>query len=191
MHSFFAYTNLTDPGLHLWREGTSLKLYLRPVSAPTGSGWVEFQCDLDAATSEQVRFMLFSFKDDDSPGKFEKDAHQREVPRLESGQFPAAVWFAQDASRVVVQDPRVNTQNSLRVHLISQSRFRPGEMYLWYPVTGDHRRVAQTGMDDLGPIFEIDLQPQERSFFNFKFIRQKDVGFEDFFLLLTSWGDCS
>jgi hypothetical protein len=73
MHSFFAYTNVVKPGLHLWREGTSVRLFLHPVSTPAGPGWVEFQCDLNPTTSEQVRFMLFSFKGDGSPGEFEKD----------------------------------------------------------------------------------------------------------------------
>ena len=53
-------------------------------------------------------------------------------------------------------------------------------MYLWDPVTGDHRRIAQTGLDRLGPVFDIALQPPERSFFNFKFIRQQDGAFTEF-----------
>src|SRR4051794_23298936 len=109
MHSFFAYTSLQNPGLHLWREGTSVKLSLHPVASPSALGWVEFQCDLNAATSEQVRFMLFTFNDDGSPGKFEKDDFQRQLPRLASGAFPDAVWFADGASRVALNDPRLNT----------------------------------------------------------------------------------
>jgi len=53
MHSFFAYTNLTRPGLHLWREGTPVKLYLHPVNAPAGPGWVEFHCELNPAMSQE------------------------------------------------------------------------------------------------------------------------------------------
>lgn len=180
MHRFFAYTSLTRPGLHLWREGTPLTFNLSPHAAPDGSGWVEFQCELNAAVSEQVRFMLFAYQDDGSPGTFEPDDHQRELSRLASGEFPDAVWFAQGASRVVDRNPRLNSQSDLRVHLISQSRFRPGEMYIWDPVRGQNRRIPQSGLDELGPVFDVALEPQERSFFSFKFIRQQDGAFTEF-----------
>ena len=180
MNSFFVYTNLARPGLHLWREGTSIKLFLHPVSAPAGPGWVEFQCDLNPATSQKVRFMLFSFQENGSPGEFEIDAFQRELPRLPSGEFPNAAWFVGGASRVVLADPRLTTQATLRVHLISQTRFRPGEMYLWDPVTGAGRRISQSGLDDLGPVFDLNLAQHERSFFNFKFVGRKDGHFKVF-----------
>ena len=175
MLSFFAYTRLANPGLHVWRVGTSHPQNLRPVSDSTGPAWVEFRCNPDPGMGEPVRFMLFSYKDD-SPGEFEDNAYQRELPRLADGSFPDAVWFADSASRVALKDPRVNKKTSLRVHLISQSRFRSGEMYLWDPVSGLNRRVSQTGEDSLGPFFEVALQPQEQSFFNFKFIRKDDDG---------------
>src|SRR5688572_14338305 len=127
MTAFFAYTAVPNPGLHIWREGTSLKRYLRPVSPPGDSGWVEFQSELHESMAEPVRFMLFSFDEDGSPGSFESDDFQRELPRLTSGHFPDAVWFTHGASRVVLQNPRAHHQASLTVHLISQSRFRPSE----------------------------------------------------------------
>ena len=180
MHHFFAYTNLAKPGLHVWREGTSLRLFLHPVASPIGQGWVEFQCDLNPVTSQNVRFMLFSFQENGTPGDFESNAFQRELPRLPSGEFPESVWFASGASRVVLADPRLATQATLRVHLISQSRYRPGEMFLWDPVTGSKRRASQSGLDALGPVFELSLLPQERSFFNFKFIARQDGEFKAF-----------
>ncbi len=177
---FYAYTGLTRPGLHLWREGTSLRLDLHPVTVPAAPGWVEFQCDLDAATNESVRFMLFSFQPDGAPGDFEPDEHQRELRKLPSGLFPDAAWFSQGASRVVIDDPRATTQATLKLHLVSQSRFRPGEMYLWNPVTRTNRRISQSGLDQLGPVFEVTLKPDEQSFFLFKFIRQQDGQFTEF-----------
>ncbi len=180
LHRFFAYTNRKNPGLHVWRDGTSLREYLQPVATPDGSGWVEFQCQLHQSTDQQVRFMLFSFKND-KPDDFENDNHQRELPPLASGQFPDSVWFAEGASRVVAQDPRQNTQTKLRVQLISQSQYRPGQLYLWDPVTGHNRRVSQSGIDDdLGPYFDLDLGAGEQSFFNFKFIRKEKGKFTDF-----------
>jgi len=180
MPSFFVYTNLAKPGLHLWREGTSIKHFLHPVSAPAGPGWVEFQCDLNPATSQKVRFMVFSFQEDGSPSRFESDEFQRELPRLPSGEFPGAVWFVTGASRVVLADPRLRTQVTLRLHLISRTRFRPAEMHLWDPVTGANRRISQTGLDELGPVFDLNLAPHERSFFNFKFVAKKDGDFKVF-----------
>ena len=112
------------PGLHVWRAGTSIKYFLHPVVAPAGPGWVEFQCDLDASIGNPVRFMLFSFDDRGSPDDFESNAFQRVLPQLSSGDFPPAVWFVSGASRVVTEDPRGHTESSLRVHLISQSRYR-------------------------------------------------------------------
>ncbi len=180
MHRFFARTSRPNPGLHLWREGTTFRLYLRPVPDSTGSGWVEFRCNPGTEVRERVRFMLFSFNDDGSLGPFELDDHQREFPRLASGEFPEAVWFSEGASRVVVQDPLVAAQSSLRVHLVSQKRFRSGEMYLWDPVTGNSRRIPQTSLDALGPVFDVVLRPQEASFFNFKFVRQNGEFEPDF-----------
>ena len=155
----FAYTNLANPGLHIRREGTSIKLFLHPVNGRSGTGWVEFQCDLNSATMQNVCFMLFSFNENGSPGEFENDAFQRELPRAPSGQFPDAVWFASGHRRVVLADPLLATQSTLRVHLISQTRFRPAEMYSWDPVSGVNRRISQSGLDALGPVFDVNLHP--------------------------------
>ncbi|HUG20819.1 MAG TPA: alpha-amylase family glycosyl hydrolase, partial [Planctomycetaceae bacterium] len=149
--------------------------YLRPEAPPDPDGWVEFRCDLQAdICCEPVKFMLFDFKADSSPGEYEKNEHQRELPRRQGCDFPDAVWFTQDAARVVTRDPRLSSQSNLRVHLISQSRFRPGQMYLWDPVTDRSRRISQSGENHLGPIFDVQLEPHERSFAQFKFIRKFD-----------------
>jgi 1,4-alpha-glucan branching enzyme len=180
MNRFFAYTNLAKPGLHVWREGTAIKFFLHPVVSATGPGWVEFECDLNPEMDHSARFMLFSFKENGTPGDFESDEFQRELPRLASGDFPDAVWFVGGASRVVLSDPLATTATTLRVHLISQSRFRPSEMYLWDPVTGADRRISQTSLDALGPVFDLSLAPHERAFFNFKFIAKKEGHFKAF-----------
>ncbi|MER2518994.1 hypothetical protein E4Q23_17130 [Candidatus Accumulibacter phosphatis] len=180
MQSFFVYTQRRRPGLHVWRVGTSTRFFLYPVVAPAGPGWVEFQCDLETSIGNPVRFMLFSFDDRGSPEDFESDVFQRVLPQLHSGGFHPAVWFVSEASRVVTKDPRGKTESSLRVHLISQSRYRPGEMYLWDSVQGVSRRISQSGLDSLGPYFDLNLAPHESSFFNFKFIRANDGQFVDF-----------
>src|SRR4029079_19496737 len=131
MHRLFVYTNLERPGLHIWRAGTAVRLYLHRVAGTSGPGWVEFQCELNSAISQPVRFMLFSLDENGAPGRFEDDAFQRDLPRLPSGEFPSSVWCVSGAARVVTQDPLLSEQQTLRVHLISQTRFRPGEIYLW------------------------------------------------------------
>lgn len=179
MHRFHVYTSLTRPGLHLWREGTVIKQYLHPVHAPgssVGPGWVEFVCPINEALRQPVRFMLFSFDDRGSPSNFEHDAFQRELPRQPDGRFPAEVWCTDGSSRVVLADPLASGQSRLKVHLISQSRFRPGQLFLWDPVSGAKRWLDQTAMDHLGPVFEWDLAPNERSFFHFKFVRHDERG---------------
>ena len=124
--------------------------------------------------------MLFSFDDRGSPDDFENNVFQRVLPQLSSGDFPPAVWFVSGASRVVTEDPRGHTESSLRVHLISQSRYRPGEMYLWDSVRGVSRRISQSGLDSWGPYFDLNLASHESSFFTFKFIRRREGQFVDF-----------
>ncbi len=119
------------------------QLFLHPIGAPDGSGWIEFECQLSSSVSQPVRFMLFSFNERGAPGEFESDAFQREFPRLPSGEFPGAVWCAAGCSRVVLSNPRLTAPASIHIHLISQSRFRPSEMLMWDPVTGSSRRITQ------------------------------------------------
>ncbi len=100
MSRFIAYTHLKNPGLHVWREGTNVKLYLPPLPGAKGPGWVEFDYDFEPAVFEHVRFMLFEFAVEGSPGAFEPDAHQREMPRAAEGTFPETVWFVEGAARI-------------------------------------------------------------------------------------------
>lgn len=180
MHRIFAYTNRTRPGLHVWRKGTNVRLYLHPVRPPDGSGWMEFEFLLNPAISNPVRFMLFSFDDQGSPSDFESNAFQRELPPLPANGFPPEAWCASETHRVVFTDPRQRAETQVRVHLISLSRFRPGEMYLWDPVKDSARRISQSGTDALGPFFDVTLQGHEKAFFNFKFIRQENGEFKIF-----------
>ncbi len=180
MPRFHAYTRRARPGLHVWRRGTPLKLYLAPA-VETGPGWVEFAYDLEPGPVEAVRFMLFEFDRDDRQAGYEDDAHQRELSPGDDGQFPQAVWFAEGAARVLLSDPRAAAADALRVQLISQTRFRPGRLYLWDAATGASRRVEQAGENAAGPYFDLSLHGPERSFFNFKFIRRGEGGgFDEF-----------
>ena len=172
MSRFHAYTRLKSPGLHIWREGTPTKLYLRPLSQPTGPGWVEFEYGLEPGIFNDVCFMLFDFNEAGHPDGWEKDEHQRKVPRGPTGDFASEVWFAQDAQRVLTSDPRQNSAPAVRMHVISQTRYRPSQLFLWDPATRVERRVSMSGEDSLGPFFEVNLTGDECFFFLFKFIRR-------------------
>ena len=85
MSRFYAYTRFRNPGLHVWREGTPTKLYLRPSSPAAAPGWVEFDYGLEPGILNDVCFMLFDFNEAGRPGDWENDVHQRKVPRSGSG----------------------------------------------------------------------------------------------------------
>jgi 1,4-alpha-glucan branching enzyme len=182
MSRFHAYSRFTNPGLHLWREGTNTRLYLEPSSNQPEPGWVEFDYDFEPHIQQDVCFMLFDHTPRGNPGEFEKPEHQRKLPRRPDGNHPNAVWFVQGSGRVLEFDPRADTRTRLEVHLISRSRFRPSRLFLWNTVTNQSRRVELENEDHLGPVFDLALEDQERSFFTFKFIRKNpDTGGLDIF----------
>lgn len=174
MATFHAFTTFARPGLHVWREGTDLKLDLHPVDRPDalpGSRWVEFRYDFEP-DPRAVRFMLFEFDAEGSPARFEPDAHRRSLPRGEGEALAPAVWFVQGCERVVTRDPGEETAGTVLIHLISQHRYRPSELYLWG--AGEGRRVALADPEAL--TFRVALRDAERSFFCFKFIRRDAEG---------------
>ena len=151
MSRFYAYTRFRNPGLHVWREGTPTRLHLHPSSGAAGPGWVEFDYGFEPGILNDVCFMLFDFNEAGRPGNWEKDAHQRKLPRSAGGALAEEVWFAQDTQRVLTSDPLGRSALALKLHLISRSRYRPSELFLWDPVKGVERRIAQAGEDNLGP----------------------------------------
>ena len=172
MSRFHAYTRFQNPGLHLWREGTSLKVYLEPSSLDRGAGWTEFDYDFEPSVLEDICFMLFDHTLEGNPGEFEKPEHQRKLPRQPDGDYPSAVWFVQGTQRVLDFDPRADTRADLTVHLISRTRFRPSQLFLWDSLSNRSQRIDAAGEDQLGPVFHLNLEAQERQFFSFKFIRK-------------------
>jgi 1,4-alpha-glucan branching enzyme len=172
-----AYTSFANPGLHLWREGTPFKVWIQPTRGT--DGWYQFDYPLETHFFQSVRFMLFDHGPGGSPDRYEKDEHQRVLPRLPDGSF-ADVWFAEDAARVLTHDPREERLPSIRLHLITRRAYRPAQVYLWDPVARTSRRCDAVGMDDHGPVFDVPLHGQEQSFVHFKFIRQVDGRFDAF-----------
>lgn len=177
MARFHAYTKFQRPGLHIWREGTDFKVSIRPVtvSAPDEPGWVSFEYDLDPAFTPRVRFMLFDYDESGTPLHWEKDEHQRTLPRRDDGTF-SDVWFAQDASRVLTTDPRLRQCDTLRVHLITRKKYRPSRLLIWDHFTDERRRLDPAGEDELGPIWDLPHDGQGASFFHFKFVARDGAG---------------
>ncbi len=172
MTVFHAITQFTNPGLHVWREGSNASLDLFPSMPRDESGGVTFEYDFEPGARE-VRFMVFNYKGN-TPDQYENDAHQRVLPRKTDSSFIEEIWFVQGADRVLDRDPKSASGKTLKVHLISKSRYRPSEFYLWDPATGDGRRVNQMFDDHLGPYFEIQLTSKEQSSLCFKFIRTNE-----------------
>ena len=141
---------------------------------------MEFEYGLEPGILNDVCFMLFDFNEAGHPADWEKDSHQRKVPRNAAGALADEVWFAQDAQRVLISDPLQRSLSALKVHVISQTRYRPSQLFLWDPIRGIERRISQAGEDNLGPIFDLNLAADERSFFLFKFIRRVDGDFTGF-----------
>ena len=108
MHSFFAYTNLANPGLHVWREGTSLKLYLRPVSRPAGPGWVEFRCHLNPATQRACAVHAVLLRAATArPASSRRTSISVNCHVLPPDSSRPPSGSPQGASRVVLEDPRL------------------------------------------------------------------------------------
>jgi hypothetical protein len=141
---------------------------------------VEFDYGLEPGILNDVCFMLFDFNEAGRPGDWEKDAHQRKVPRTATGALAEEVWFAQDAQRVLISDPLERSALALRVRLISERRYRPSQLFLWDPVRAVERRVMQAGEDSLGPFFDLNLAADEQSFLHFKLIGRLGGEFTDF-----------
>ena len=71
MSRFHVATRYRNPGLHLWREGTNTRLYLRPTPDSDGSGWVQFDYELEPGVQHDVQALLFEFDDQGTPTNFE------------------------------------------------------------------------------------------------------------------------
>ena len=171
---FYVLTSYSRPGLHIWRPGTNVRRFVKPISdSPDTNGWFRFECQLDASIEEGVHFKLYQRNEDDSPSHtWESDAHNRELPRRDQGQFPNSVWFVQGTARVLADDPMAAESNTVRIHLITSKRYRQGKLFIWSPDREARRRLDLTGHDDVGPYWDVDLQDRDRHLFSFKFLRK-------------------
>jgi 1,4-alpha-glucan branching enzyme len=167
MVTFHALTMLKIPRLYIWRPDTprvnaSSSHRLLPIGCD-GNGLFIFPAELDHQIHEYVFFKLFM------EDAWEKDAHNRRMPRLAEYRFPRDVWFVEGANRVLVKDPFSAQQERVRIHLVTARKYRGGKLYLWLP-GGQARQADALGEDEHGPYFELSLVGPEKHLFAFKFI---------------------
>ncbi|CAN5649577.1 hypothetical protein BH09BAC4_BH09BAC4_48830 [soil metagenome] len=177
MTTFIAYTEFSCPGLHVWREGTTTTLYLKPTLDPTlSAGFSSFDCELGLNPQENVFCQLFQWSVDvKSEEAWEKPEHIHKIPRLPQNQLPPVVWIFQGTARALLDNPLVTTQNNLRIHLVTATRYMNGELFLWNAI-GMNDSFQPSGHDSWGPYWDINLKDRSRSFFQFKFRRSEPNG---------------
>ena len=174
---FHALSSYERPGLHVWRPATNVRRFIAPTGdSPDENGWFRFECRLDASSKAEVHFKLYDRDVDDSPStRWEPSEHNRVVPRSGSRTLPECVWFAEGATRVLVDDPMCQTSTHVRIHLITAERYRDGQLLIWRPDQPADRCIESKGVDDVGPYWDIDLDGRERHVFSFKFQGQQRI----------------
>ena len=176
MTRFEVFSALANPGLHVWRPGTNLEVFLRRDEAASSLGRAVFQCELGAAPLEEIRCQIFEWGADSKDKRnFEQDAHIKVVPRLAANALPPVVYLWHGAARAVATDPTAVALDSVRIHLITASKYKAARLYRWganLPADGDF--LDQTGHTDEGPFWDVPLTGASRSFFLFKFFRPVD-----------------
>jgi 1,4-alpha-glucan branching enzyme len=180
MVNFHALTHWPDPRLYIWRSAPEIRKSLfYPEQTPfelEAEGFKVFPIDLDHQIQEPVNFKLNTRENEQDV--WEDDSHIRILPRLAEYRFPENIWFVHGTRRVLTANPFSTSQTKVRVHLITQKKYRDGEMYLWTP--GSEGRIIDSPKEDADGdsiYFDVDLLGRDRHLFCFKFI-DKDGGFE-------------
>ncbi|HYH03321.1 MAG TPA: hypothetical protein VEC37_09485, partial [Bacillota bacterium] len=175
---FHVLAESTRPGLHIWDEKDShfpLR-YLHPVAGPENNWWL-FESELDQNLS--IGFKLFEWNErKNKPQAWESaDETFNRVIMLNPGeQLPGNVWVIQGSSRIMFDDPLVQTGEQLQIHLITKKAYRYGKLYAWIPGQTAFT-IEPNGEDSHGPYYNLNLQGNFRYTFNFKFI-ESDGSFE-------------
>jgi hypothetical protein len=181
MTRFIVFTPFTRPGLHVWREGTQLKLYLEPLQQPgLPSGFHAFDCELEVAPQEKIYSLLFQWNQNGTDQiEWEQESHIHEVPRLENNRLPPSVWLFHGSARAVAADPLARQQDRVRIHLLTAARYMRAELLVWNASGPAQQTIPLTAHDESGPFWDLDLSGRSRSFFQFKFRRPVEGGWKD------------
>ncbi len=169
MLTFHALTDWQTPCLYVWRANVPLHLRLPALERDERDCYI-FRAELDHQICEYTYFKLFA------GNEWEKDDHNRLLPRLDEYRFPAKVWLVQGANRVLTQDPFDTGHDEVTVRLVTAKKYRNGSLFLWTPGARGAWHTAEDE-DEYGPIFRVPLTGQQRHLFNFKFV-DKDGNFE-------------
>jgi 1,4-alpha-glucan branching enzyme len=169
MLTFHALTDWKTPGLYIWRLNLPLQFKL-PELERDKHGFSVFRDELDHQIHEYTHVKLFSGND------WEKDEHNRLLPRFDEYRFPADVWLVQDTNRFLTRNPFETGHDEVRVHLVTTKRYQDISLFLWTPGTMGEWHSAKEE-DEHGPIFRIPVTGQNRHLFAFKFA-DKNGNFE-------------
>lgn len=176
MTRFIAFSTFTRPGLHVWREGTALKVYLEPLQ-DTGlpPGFYAFDCELGVTSQRKIYCLLFEWNEEGTDQTaWEQSVHIHEVPKAADNRLPAVVWLFQGSARALTADPLGQQQNRVRIHLVTAKRYMSGELFVWNAPGVAQQGLALAGHDEAGPFWDVELSDRSRSFFQFKFRRTVD-----------------
>jgi hypothetical protein len=162
-------TGLLEPRLWVWRDQTERLSNLLACDAERRgldlNGLPVFEARLDPQLHERVHAQLRSGEGWHSK---ERDEHCKTLPRTAHHRFPADLWCAEGAARVLTANPFATSQTRLRVHLATASRYRGGKLIAWSP--GRPVEVFDAVEDDaLGPVFEVPLRGLDQHLLLFKF----------------------
>lgn len=162
MLTFHALTEWEISNLYIWRSKSQLQLRLSALERDE-HGLTIFCNELDHQIHEDTHFKLFS------GDEWEKDEHNRLLPRFDEYRFSDNVWLVQGTNRVLTQDPFEAGHDEVLIHLITAKKYRDGSLFLWTPGVKGTLFPAEDE-DEYGPFFRVLLTGQNRHFFAFKFI---------------------
>ena len=175
MTRFEVFSSLPAPGLHVWRPGTSLDVFIRPVESASSPGRAVFNCELGDAPLEQIQCQIFSWGNQGEKHSWEQETHTKVLPRDAGNALPRVVYLFHGAARSVSADPTAASIESVRIHLITASKYRDAELFVWgADLSAGEPRQKRSGVTADGPFWDVALSGLARSFFLFKFYREVD-----------------
>ncbi len=160
-------TSFDKPFLWIWRDKTSQSsseaAFAATYAGSSGSEMHRFQAALDSQIHGDVHAKVHQGE------RWEADCHGKTLLRTSQYRFHDQFWCAEDAARVLSEDPFAKAQQRVRIHLITASKYRQGKLCLWSPGRPE-RWVDAAGEDEVGPFFDVELEGRDQHLFLFKFV---------------------
>lgn len=174
MATIVHYTPVGTPlscNIHIWQSAWDGNLVLDAAGA-SNHGVFDFQLP-DVADPRTLQFLFHSISSTDA---WETNAFVRRLA-LPS---PTEIWTFAASPRILYQNPfpagvAFNGGDVLTIHLITQSAFRGGQIYVWDPYGSNNNPLYfnQTSRDEANGVstFQITLTNWMTSGFNFKVLQ--------------------